>query len=672
MPNPDKKILVEYQQLVKKIDHHNRLYYTQDEPAISDAEFDLLFDKLIEIESRFPQLITPYSPSQRIGATPSKKFESVGHRVPMLSLQKVTTADEFAEFDRRARTGLEIEGDIEYVTEPKLDGLAVELIYEEGIFVLGSTRGDGTTGENITSNLKTVRNIPLKLSDKTARRYPRLEVRGEVIMRRSAFEKLNRKLVAGNLTPLANPRNGAAGSLRQLDPSITASRPLIFSAYGISETQLPNLQSQTDAIELLHGEGFLIDKHVSTVVGRAGVGEKFDYLNALRPKLDYEIDGMVVKVNRFVDQELLGKVSRAPRWAVAWKFSAELAETVLENVEFSVGRTGAVTPVAKLKPVQVSGVTVSNASLHNQDELISLDLRYGDTVVVRRAGDVIPEVVEVVISERKPDQPKVIFPDNCPSCGQPIARPEGEASHRCINISCPAQVEAGLFHFASKGGFDIEGLGDKLAEQLIGRKLVSDPADLFFLTKEQLLTLDLMAEKRAQNLLDAIDRSRKAELPKALFALGIIGVGESAAKLIAEHFGTLENLRSATAKDIEVIARIGPIIAANTADFFANSGNREMISKMRRGGVLFTDYSTARTGGLFAGKTFVITGTLSQPRNHFKNLIEQNGGKVTAAVSKSTDFVLCGEDAGSKATKAKKLKIEIIDETGLAAMLKQS
>ena len=315
MPNPDKKTLAEYQRLVKEIDHHNRLYYTQDEPAISDAEFDLLFDKLIEIESRFPQLITPYSPSQRIGATPSKKFENVGHRVPMLSLHNVTTADEFTEFDRRARNGLEIEGDIEYVTEPKLDGLAVELIYEQGIFVLGSTRGDGNTGENITSNLKTVRTIPMKLSDKTARKYPLLEVRGEVIMRRSAFDKLNRQLIAENLTPLANPRNGAAGSLRQLNPSITASRPLIFSAYGISETQLPNLQSQTDAIELLRSEGFLIDEHVATAVGRAGVSEKFDQLNALRPQMDYEIDGMVIKVNRFVDQELLGKVSRAPRWA---------------------------------------------------------------------------------------------------------------------------------------------------------------------------------------------------------------------------------------------------------------------------------------------------------------------------------------------------------------------
>jgi len=672
MPNPDKKTVAEYQRLVEEIDHHNRLYYVEDEPAISDTKFDLLFDRLIEIESRFPQLATSYSPSQRVGATPSKKFETVGHSVPMLSLQKVTAVDEFSEFDRRVRTGLETEGDIEYITEPKLDGLAVELIYEDGIFVLGSTRGDGTTGENITPNLKTVRNIPLKLSDRTARIYPHLEVRGEVIMRRSAFEKLNKQLVARNLTPLANPRNGAAGSLRQLDPSITASRPLIFSAYGISETRLPNLKSQSDAMGLLRDEGFLINKDAATVVGVDEVGKQFDRLTEIRPGLDYEIDGMVIKVNHFTDQELLGQVSRAPRWAVAWKFSAELAETVLEDVEFSVGRTGAVTPVAKLKPVKVSGVIVSKASLHNQDELIRLDLRYGDTVVIRRAGDVIPEIVEVVTSERKPNLRKVVFPKNCPSCGQPIARPEGEAAYRCINIACPAQVEAGLFHFASKGGFDIEGLGGKLAAQLIARKLVSDPADLFFLTGEQLLTLDLMADKRSQNLLDAIDRSRKAELPRAIFALGIIGVGESAAKLLAEHFGTFDNLRNAASENIEDIADIGPIIAANTAEFFANSGNREMILKMRQGGVQFPDCSTARTGGLFKGKTFVITGTLSQPRNYFKNLIEHNGGKVTGAVSKSTDYVLCGEDPGSKATRARKLRIEIIDETRLSAMLKQS
>lgn len=669
MATLDKKAQAEYAKLKDEIERHNRLYHLEDSPQITDAEFDRLFDRLLQIEKEHPELVTPDSPSQRVGAAPSKKFEPVQHRIPMLSLQKVTTAEEFAEFDRRVKTGLEVDGDITYAVEPKLDGLAVELVYEDGLLTLGSTRGDGTTGETITTNLKTIKNIPLKLSDVTAKKYPLLEVRGEVIMRLSAFEKLNERLRAEGIAPMANPRNGAAGSLRQKDSAITARRPLIFYAYGISDTSLPGLKTQTETMKLLESEGFTLNEHRTTVSGVEVVEREFLKLVEVRPKLDYEIDGMVVKVDRFTDQQVLGQISRAPRWAVAWKFAAELAETVIEAVEFSVGRTGAITPVAKLKPVRVSGVTVSNASLHNEDELNRLDIHAGDTVIVRRAGDVIPEVVEVVKHQSTDRKSRIKFPKACPSCGQPIVRPEGEAAHRCINIACPAQVEGGLFHFASRGGFDIEGLGDKLARQLVSEKLVSDPADLFFLTKEQLLPLDLMAEKRARNLIDAIDRSRKAELPRIIYALGIIGVGEAAARLLAEHYGAWEGLTGASAEEIESIGGLGPIIARNIEAFFKNEGNRRMLEKMRRGGVLFPDFERSGGSGQLAGKTFVITGTLSEPRNHFKNLIEEKGGKVTGSVSKATDFLVCGVDPGSKRDKAEKLGVKIINEDELRALL---
>jgi len=669
MAKPDARLLAEHEKLRRQIEYHNRLYYVEDRPEISDAEYDRLFDRLLEIESQFPEIVTPDSPSQRVGAKPSKKFEPMRHRVPMLSLQKVTSAEEFAEFDRRVKTGLEIDAEIEYTVEPKMDGLAVELVYENGLFVLGSTRGDGQTGENITPNLRTIRSIPLRLSDDAAQRYPLIEVRGEVIMKRSAFQKLNQTLIQQGMAPLANPRNGAAGSLRQLDPSITAARPLIFYAYGISDTGLSGLETQTSATRLLRTEGFLINDQVEVVTGPGQVESRFRALEQVRAELDYEIDGMVVKVNRFDQQDLLGQIARAPRWAVAWKFAAELAETVLEGVEFSVGRTGMVTPVARLRPVRVSGVTVSNASLHNEDQMKQLDVRAGDTVVVRRAGDVIPEVVEVVVNRRPSRTRKITFPKACPSCNRPIIRPEGEAAWRCINIACPAQVEARLFHFASKPGFDIEGLGDKLAAQLVSDGLIKDPADLFFLTRDQLVPLERMGDKKARNLLDNIGRSRQAELPRVIYALGMSGVGESAAQVLAAHFERFEALQEASAEEMESIPGIGPVIAQNIAAFFSQTPNRKMIEKLRTGGVQFPAFRAHRKGGKLAGLTFVITGTLSQPRNHFKKLIEDSGGKVTGSVSSDTDYLLCGKDPGSKLGKAGKLGVEVIDEDGLSRLL---
>ncbi|MDH4157825.1 MAG: NAD-dependent DNA ligase LigA, partial [candidate division Zixibacteria bacterium] len=466
----------------------------------------------------------------------------------------------------------------------------------------------------------------------------------------------------------ANPRNAAAGSLRQLDPAVTASRPLIFYAYGVTAPDLGELDCQRAVVRYLKEEKFALNALINTGRGVDAVDGFFRQLVAERPSLDYEIDGMVIKVDRFDYQDLLGQISRAPRWAVAWKFAAEQAETVVEDIDFSVGRTGIVTPVAKLKPVRVSGVTVSNATLHNEDELERLDIRIGDYVVVQRAGDVIPDVVEVNLGRRPRGLRKPRFPVSCPSCGTALVRPEGESAHRCLNVACPAQLEGGLFHFASKAGFDIEGLGGKLARQLIKEKLVADPADLFFLTKNQLLPLELMADKKATNLLKAIERSKTVELPRIIYALGIIGVGEAAAMLLAEHCQSFTRLQTASMDDLAEIQGIGPAIAGNIHDFFRNDANRRMIDKMRQAGVTFPDY-VRRSGGKLVGKTIVITGTLSMPRNYFKNLIEENGGKVSGAVSANTDFLLCGADPGSKYAKAKKLGVKIIAEDDLAALL---
>jgi len=669
MPNPAPEILEELERLRREVDYHNRKYHLEDNPEIPDTEFDRLFERLLQIEREYPELVTPDSPSQRVGSAPSKKFEPATHRIPMLSLQKVTKPEEFADFDRRVRERLETDDEIEYITEPKLDGLAVELVYEKGLLVLGSTRGDGQTGETITANLKTIPTVPLKLSDEAAATYPLIEVRGEVIMRRSEFEKLNARLAESDQPTLANPRNGAAGSLRQLDSGITASRPLVFYAYGISDSELPSLDTQSKVMNFLRDQSFLVNDRIKAVVGEQAVEAEFSDLEKARPSLDYEIDGLVIKVDRFDQQQILGKISRAPRWAVAWKFAAETAETVLKDIHFSVGRTGAVTPVAVLEPVRVGGVTVSNASLHNEDELRELDARIGDTVVVRRAGDVIPEVVSVNRDKRPKKAKRVSFPTTCPSCGEPISRPEGEAAYRCINAACPAQLEGHIFHFASKGGFDIEGLGGKLARQLVDEGLVKDPSDLFSLTKEQLLPLDLMADKKAENLLAGIDKARGTSLPRIICALGINGVGETAATVLAEKYGEFDQLIAATAEELEVIDGIGPVLAASIVGFFSGQGNKAMIQKLREGGVRFARYESQSTGSSLSGKSFVLTGSLSKPRGHFKNLIVAAGGKVTGSVSRKTDYVVCGEDPGSKYDKAKKLEVPILDEAGLLELL---
>ncbi len=659
----------EYNKLKEQIEYHNRLYYVYDRPEISDAEYDRLFDRLLKIEKKHPELVTPDSPSQRIGAEPLAKFETVRHRMRMLSLQKVTTAEEFADFDRRVREGLEVSGDVEYTVEPKLDGLAVELVYENGLLTVGSTRGDGTKGENVTLNLKTIRSIPLKLSDKTAAKYPLLEIRGEVILLKSAFKKLNREMQKADLQPFANPRNAAAGSLRQLASEVTASRPLMFYAYGISANDLDYLPDQYNTMRFLEKEDFRINENLALVHGVDKVTEQFQKLESIRANLDYEIDGMVIKVNSFADQIILGDISRAPRWAVAWKFAAEEADTIVKDIDFQVGRTGIITPVAKLEPVHVGGVTVSNASLHNEDEMKNLDIKVGDTVVVRRAGDVIPQVMEVIKDRRTGREKAKAMPTLCPSCRSKIVRPEGEAAWRCINAACPAQTIERIFHFASKDAMDIEGLGGKLATQMIEKKLINDPADIYYLTKEKLLPLDLMADKRAQNLLEAIEASKKRELPNIILALGIFGIGETAARLLAEEFGEFDGLYEASVDKLTAIDGIGPKMAESIVDYFANEGNRNIIKKMKKAGVIFAPYKTTRKDGALQDKTFVITGTLSKPRNHFKKLIEDAGGKVSGSISARTDYLLAGDKAGSKLDKAKKLGVKIIDEQALSQLL---
>jgi DNA ligase (NAD+) len=668
MPVP-KKILEEYEKLKNDIQYHNVQYYSYDRPVVSDAEYDRLFDRLLEIEKKYPEIVSPDSPSQRVGTEPLDRFETVTHRIRMLSLQKVTNLDEFREFDRRVKEGLGISDEIEYAVEPKLDGLAVELVYESGLLTTGSTRGDGLRGENVTQNLKTVKNIPLKLSPRAASQYPLLDVRGEVIIRKTAFKKLNRKMEKHDQPPFANPRNAAAGSLRQLNSRVTDGRPLVFYAYGISANNLKGLENHDKVLHFLKNETFLINEYVELVRGIDAVVRKFETLDSLRTELDYEIDGMVVKVNRFDFQDILGEISRAPRWAVAWKFAAAEAETVIEMVDFQVGRTGIITPVAKLRPVPVGGVTVQNASLHNEDEINNLDIRIGDTVIITRAGDVIPDVVAVKKEKRTGKEKKVTFPVRCPSCGQKIIRPEGEAAWRCINTACPAQAVERLSYFASKDAMDIEGLGRKLAAQLVEKKLIDDPADIFFLTKEKLLTLDLMADKRAQNLLDAIQSSKERPLPQIIVALGIFNVGETAARLLAGHFGEFKAITTASAEELLSVDGIGPTIANVIVDYFSNNANRNMIDKMKKAGVIFGTYKTDKKKTALTDKTFVITGTLSKPRGYYKKLIEDAGGKVTGSVSSKTDFVLAGENPGSKLDKAKKLGVKTIDENSLAEML---
>ena len=666
-----KKIAARAAELREQLHRHAYQYYVLDDPLIPDAEYDRMMRELQALEAEYPDLRTPDSPTRRVGGEPLDAFEQVIHRVPMLSLDNALDEEEFRHFDRRVRERLACDGPIDYTAEPKLDGLAISLRYQEGVLVQAGTRGDGVHGENVTANVRTIAAIPLRLFGEG---YPELlEVRGEIFMPRQGFEALNKRVLKEGGKPFANPRNAAAGSLRQLDPKITAQRPLSFYSYGWGEMSVERLaDGYRDSLRRLAGWGVPVSPEMRAVSGVDACFAYFADIGARRDALPYEIDGVVVKVDSLDAQDRLGFVSRAPRWAIAWKFPPREELTVVEAVEFQVGRTGAVTPVARLKPVEVGGVTVSNATLHNIGEVWRKDVRVGDTVFVRRAGDVIPEIVRVVLERRPPGTRPVALPKTCPVCGSDVILPEGEAIARCTGgLYCPAQRKEALIHFASRKAMDIDGLGEKLIDQLVGKGLVHNPADLYRLTLEQLSGLERMGEKSARNLLAALEKSKSTTLDRFLYALGIREVGEATAKGLARQFGSLEAIEQADEEALQQTPDIGPIVAAHIVAFFRQRHNREIIERLTgEAGIHWPDIEVADTESLpLAGKTFVITGKLSQPREHFKALLEAAGARVSGSVSKKTDYLLAGEDAGSKLVKAQTLGVTVIREEALPALL---
>lgn len=658
------------QELIEKISTFDYQYYVLDNPSISDFEYDKIFRSLVDLENENPELIRPDSPSQRVGGKALDAFESVIHRQAMLSLNNAFDEDELIAFDKRIKDDIGID-EVEYAVEPKFDGLAITLTYENGIFVQGATRGDGYTGENVTHNLKTIRSIPTKLNYIHPPKL--LEVRGEVLMLKKDFELLNQKQESLGEKQFANPRNAAAGSLRQLDPRITATRPLTFFSYsiGVCEPNL-NLKTHTQTIQLLKQFNLPISDLSTSVKGVKGLQSFYDKVSKLRNALAYDIDGVVYKVNSFNYQNELGFVSRAPRWAIAHKFPAEEALTEILDINVQVGRTGAITPVARLKPVFVGGVTVTNATLHNEDEMTRKDVHIGDIVSVRRAGDVIPEIVRVLINKRPKTIKKFRMPTECPECGSALVRIDDEAIIRCSGgLVCPAQQKQSIIHFASRKAMDIEGLGDKSVEQLVTVGLIHELPDIFKLKLEQLINLDRMAEKSSRNLLDAIEKSKSTSLPRFIYALGIRNVGESTAKDLAGFYGDLDEIMKQTEESLQIVPDIGPTVAKSISDFFRQTKSREVINSLIGLGVHWPKYDIKKSSsGIFATKTFVLTGTLpSMSREEAKSIIEMNGGKVVGSVSKKTDYVVAGSDAGSKLTTAQELGLKIISQQELLKLI---
>jgi DNA ligase (NAD+) len=658
-------------ELRTQIARNDYRYYVLDDPDLPDAEYDKMMVELRALEGQYPDLVTPDSPTQRVSGEPVATFGVVTHKVPMLSLDNAFKDEDVLAFDRRIheRLGSDAEGDLEYVAEPKLDGLAVTVIYRDGKLEQAATRGDGVKGEDVTANVRTIHQVPHRLKGHPPRV---VEVRGEVFMPIKGFERMNRLLREQGEKVYINPRNSASGSLRQLDPRITAKRPLdmFFYALGTVEGDLPD--TQWGLLKAFEKWGLPICPDATVVKGAAGLLGYFQDMGRKRSSLRYQIDGVVYKLNRRADQERLGFVSRAPRWATAHKFPAEEATTTLLKVEFQVGRTGALTPVARLEPVFVGGVTVSNVTLHNIDEVRRKDVREGDTVVVRRAGDVIPEVVRVV-RHVADDAPRVELPRLCPVCNSQVMQAEGEAVARCTGgFTCRAQRQEALRHFAGRRAMDIEGLGDKIIEQLVEQGLVKSPADLYTLTLEQLSELERMGEKSAAKLVQAIDKSRETTLPRFLFALGIRDVGEATALALAQHFGKLEKLLDASADDIQQVQDVGPVVAAHVAAFFASQDHRAVIARLREEGVRWPDVARPSVAGQpFAGMTFVITGTLdSMSREEAQEALIGLGAKVSGSVSKKTRYVVAGADPGSKLKKASDLGVEVLDETQFTELLR--
>jgi DNA ligase (NAD+) len=662
MAKPDRYVLGRINQLREQINHHNYRYYVLDSPEISDAEYDRLFDELSVLEKRYPELITPDSPTQRVGATPLDEFTTVPHALPMLSLNKATSETEFLDFHRRVKDLTKAENkDITYTVEPKFDGLAVELVYSKGVFILGSTRGDGLVGEDVTQNLRTVKSIPLRLMGPSAPEL--LEVRGEVIMNKEAFARLNRAREKSGDPLFANPRNAAAGSVRQLDPRVTSTRPLNFFAYAAGRIEGKILGRHWESMQYLKAMGFKISPYIERCENVDQVIAFYEKILALRNDLPYEIDGIVVKVNDFAMQRAAGELSRSPRWAVAWKFPAQQEHTTVKDIMVSVGRTGALTPVALLEPVRVGGVEVSRATLHNEDEVKKKDVRIGDTVVVQRAGDVIPEVVAVIASKRTGKEKAFSMPDRCPVCGSKAERPEGEAVRRCTGMACPAQIKENLAHFASKGAMDMDGLGRKYLEQMVDKGIIEDPADLYVLEKKDLMKMDRMGDKLAENLLNAIDKSRERSLIHLIYALGIRNVGFHLAGVLAKHVKSIDSLARQSIEDLTAVHEIGPVVAESIYNFFHNPKNLKILEKLKQAGVRFPVEEAEAGAAPLAGRSFVLTGGLEGfTRDQARQVIEDLGGRVTSSVSKKTDYVIVGKDPGSKYDKALKLGVKTLNE----------
>ncbi|HLB05429.1 MAG TPA: NAD-dependent DNA ligase LigA [Thermodesulfobacteriota bacterium] len=655
--------------LCEEINRHNYLYYILDSPEISDAEYDRLLRELEELEKKFPDLVTPDSPTQRVGVAPLAEFGTVKHTIPMISLQNAFTEEEAREFDAKVKRFLHTTQDIEYVAEPKIDGLAIELVYENGIFTVGSTRGDGETGENVTQNLRTIKTIPLKLFKPKAGAIPRkLEVRGEVYMKLRDFNKLNKRREGAGEPLFANPRNAAAGSVRQLDSKVTAGRPLDIFCYGVGVVEGLKLSTHWEILETLKSLGFKINPLIKRCKNIEEALTFHREIEEKRESLDYEIDGVVLKVNSLRLQEELGEISRSPRWAMAYKFPPRQETTRVIDIQVGVGRTGALTPVAIMEPVNVGGVTVSRATLHNQDEINRKDVRIEDTVVVQRAGDVIPEVVMVVKSRRVPHAKPYIMPEKCPSCGSHVVKEE--VVWRCPNVSCPAQVKESIRHFASKGGMDIEGLGYKHIEQMVDKGIIKDSADIYYLTKNDILGLERFADKSAQNIIDSIEKSRNTTLPRLIYSLGIRDVGEHTAKLLAKEFGTIDALKTAKYDDLIKIREVGPEVAKSILAFFAEERNLKFIDKLIKGGITYEAEKTKK-GGPLDGKLFVFTGALKGfTRDEAEKIVESLGGRATTSVSKKTDYVVAGEEAGTKLDKARELGVKVITEKEFKALAK--
>lgn len=659
------------EKLRQQLNEHNYKYYVLDAPIVSDAEYDRLFRELQQLEKEHPELITSDSPTQRVGATPLKEFAEIKHEIPMLSLDNAFTDEEVIAFDKRIKQKLEIHHEVEYCCEPKMDGVAVSILYENGILTQAATRGDGFTGEDITQNIRTVPTVPLHLHGIG---FPKvLEVRGEIFMSKKGFDKLNKEAEKKAEKVFANPRNAAAGSVRQLDPKITAKRPLEIFFYGWGVVSHKIADEQSEVLKKLQSWGLRINPDLKVAKDIQACLVYYKNIGDKREKLPYEIDGVVYKVNNLKLQQELGFVSRSPRWAIAHKFPAHEENTKVLNIEFQVGRTGALTPVARLQPVHVGGVTVSNATLHNFDEAWRKDVRVGDTVVIRRAGDVIPEVVAVIKEKRPHGTHPIAVPKKCPVCHSDVIKPEGEVSAQCTGgLYCQAQVRESILHYASRLAMNIDGLGDKLVELFLNQKLIKDVTDLYTLKKDEIANLERMGEKSAQNLLAAIEKSKATTLRRFIYALGIPEVGESTALALTNHFGTLEKIMNANEAELQEVPDIGPAVSAEILAFFRQKHNREIVNKLKKLGVHWQEGIREKKAQPLAGQTFVLTGTLtSMTRDEAKAKLIDLGATVSGSVSKKTAYVVVGSDAGSKLTKAEELGVKILDEDEFVNLLKK-